>query len=57
MILAACSYYFDDTDAGPPGTQPASYPAACGSGWTCEHRWSSIMNMVQVGSDWWRRVT
>merc|ERR1711983_364237 len=44
------SYYFDNTDAGPPGSQPASFPNACGNGWTCEHRWSSIMNMVQFAN-------
>jgi len=44
------SYYFDNTDNGPPGSQPASFPNACGNGWTCEHRWSSIMNMVQFAN-------
>merc|ERR1711973_408729 len=44
------SYYFDNTDAGPPGAQPAPAPNACGNGWTCEHRWSSIMNMVQFAN-------
>merc|ERR550532_2640796 len=47
------SYYFQDTDQGPPGGAPASYPDICGNGWTCEHRWSSIMNMAQFKqSDW-----
>ena len=23
---------------GPPGGAPASFPNACGNGWTCEHR-------------------
>ena len=32
------SYYFDNTDQGPPGAQPAPFPNACGNGWTCEHR-------------------
>merc|ERR1711862_388961 len=44
------SYYFDNTDQGPPGAQPAPFPNACGNGWTCEHRWSSIMNMVQFAN-------
>jgi len=44
------SYYFDNTDQGPPGSQPAPFPNACGNGWTCEHRWSSIMNMVQFAN-------
>lgn len=44
------SYYFGNTDQGPPGGAPASYPNICGNGWTCEHRWSSIMNMVQFAN-------
>merc|ERR1711971_461413 len=44
------SYYFQDTDQGPPGGAPASFPNACGNGWTCEHRWSSIMNMAQFAN-------
>merc|ERR1712137_410245 len=44
------SYYFQDTDQGPPGGAPASYPNICGNGWTCEHRWSSIMNMAQFAN-------
>jgi len=40
------SYFFDNTDQGPPG-----YPVNCFNGqWTCEHRWSSIMNMVQFAN-------
>merc|ERR1711975_195016 len=35
---------------GPPGGAPASFPNACGNGWTCEHRWSSIMNMAQFAN-------
>ena len=38
------SYYFSDTDAGPPGSSPST---DCGGGWACEHRWASIGNMVQ----------
>ena len=37
------SYYFDDTDQGPPGNDPG-----CGNGWVCEHRWSTTVNMVKV---------
>merc|ERR1712215_634564 len=33
------SYYFDNTDQGPPG-----------NGWTYEHRWSSIANMVKFAN-------
>jgi alpha-amylase len=40
------SYYFSDKDQGPPGGAPN-----CGDGqWVCEHRWSSIMNMVQFAN-------
>ena len=47
------SYYFNDTEAGPP--HKADYSAkdvkinsdgTCGNGWVCEHRWRSIGNMV-----------
>ena len=31
------SYYFDDSDQGPPNTSPG-----CGDKWVCEHRWKSI---------------
>ena len=36
------SYYFDNTDQGPPGSQPSPFPNACGNGWTCEHRFVSL---------------
>ena len=42
------SYYFDNSDQGPPGSQPNPYPGDCGNGWVCEHRWSTTANMVQV---------
>ena len=43
------SYDFYDSDQGPPGSQPNSISqGACGNGWICEHRWSSILNMAQV---------
>ncbi|XP_052722542.1 alpha-amylase-like [Crassostrea angulata] len=47
------SYYFENTDAGPPHN--ADYSAkdvtinadgSCGNGWVCEHRWNPIANMV-----------
>ncbi|XP_023334511.1 alpha-amylase [Eurytemora carolleeae] len=44
------SYYFDNSDQGPPGAQPGPPGQACGNGWTCEHRWSSIMNMVKFAN-------
>ena len=31
------SYYFDDSDQGPPDSSPG-----CGDQWVCEHRWKSI---------------
>merc|ERR1712198_414060 len=42
--------YVDNTDQGPPGAGPNSFPNECGNGWTCEHRWSSIMNMVKFAN-------
>lgn len=39
------SYYFDDSDDGPPSADAGD---RCFHEWVCEHRWSSIMNMVQV---------
>eukprot|EP00406_Dinophysis_acuminata_P022936 CAMPEP_0179349534 /NCGR_PEP_ID=MMETSP0797-20121207/74285_1 /TAXON_ID=47934 /ORGANISM="Dinophysis acuminata, Strain DAEP01" /LENGTH=117 /DNA_ID=CAMNT_0021064409 /DNA_START=6 /DNA_END=356 /DNA_ORIENTATION=+ len=43
------SYFFDNTDAGPPG-RPVhdSGRVNCGSGreWVCEHRWPALANMV-----------
>merc|ERR1711963_430937 len=59
------SYYFDDTDQGPPSTHPGK--VGCGyPTWACEHRWATIGPMVQftnavagtgvtnwnAGSDW-----
>jgi len=41
------SYRYDYPDQGPPSTQPRSAPAACGDKWVCEHRWSTIGQMVQ----------
>ena len=32
------SYYFDNSDQGPPGAQPGPPGQACGNGWPCEHR-------------------
>lgn len=46
------SYAFTDIDQGPPVNQPESVNSSlsCGNGWVCEHRWSSIMNMVQFAN-------
>ena len=44
------SYYFDNHDTGPPGSQPNGGQGDCGNGWVCEHRWNSIGNMVQAGA-------
>ena len=41
------SYYFSDTDQGPPGSSPSQ---DCGGAWACEHRWASIGNMVQFSN-------
>ncbi len=41
------SYYFSDRDQGPPST---NMPDDCGGGWVCEHRWPSILNMVQFAN-------
>merc|ERR1712121_200878 len=41
------SYYFDNSDQGPPGAGGGQ----CGNGgWACEHRWSTIMNMVKFAN-------
>ncbi len=37
------SYDFVNPDQGPP-----SEAEPCGKGWVCEHRWSPIINMVEV---------
>ena len=41
------SYYFSDTDAGPPGVG-VNGGSNCmdGRNWVCEHRWAPIANMV-----------
>ncbi|CAM9096789.1 unnamed protein product [Ectocarpus fasciculatus] len=41
------SYYFSDTDAGPPGVG-VNGGSNCmdGNNWVCEHRWAPIANMV-----------
>ena len=43
------SYYFDNSDQGPPGSQP-NPSGSCDNGWVCEHRWSPIANMVQFAN-------
>lgn len=49
------SYYFDNTDAGPPGSggntdsPTINGDGSCGGGWVCEHRWNAISKMVCAG--------
>ena len=58
------SYYFDDSDQGPPGSQrsiSSDYSTSCGNGWVCEHRWKTIAPMYafraavwgQNMNNWW----
>ena len=59
------SYFFTDTDAGPPPTQPStadSDSGECTNGWVCEHRWPGIRNLGMLGGamnkapgyeNWW----
>ena len=44
------SYYFTDTDAGPPSKAADASSCMDGSSWVCEHRWSGIANLVN-----WRK--
>jgi len=45
------SYFFDNSDQGPPGSPPNSInQGSCDNGWVCEHRWSPIMNMVKFAN-------
>ena len=46
-MLPVCGIFVLDVQ-GPPSSAPASYPNVCGNGWTCEHRWTSILNMAKV---------
>ncbi|XP_050739705.1 alpha-amylase-like [Eriocheir sinensis] len=49
------SYYFDNSDQGPPGSSNGgstdsvtiNADGSCGGGWVCEHRWNPITKMVQ----------
>lgn len=47
QVRVMSSYYFTNTDAGPPSVG-VSNGANCGDGknWVCEHRWPQIANMV-----------
>jgi alpha-amylase len=47
QVRVMSSYYFTDTDAGPPSVG-VSDGQNCqdGKNWVCEHRWSAIGNMV-----------
>lgn len=46
-VKVMSSYYFTDTDQGPPSVGPAG-GANCmdNKNWVCEHRWGPIANMV-----------
>jgi alpha-amylase len=58
------SYYFSNTDQGPPGTQrsiASDLATGCGNGWVCEHRWKTIGAIFGFGAavqgtdhaNWW----
>ena len=61
------SYYFDDSEAGPPSNGDDTSDVvinpdgSCGNGWVCEHRWRPITNMVEFRNqakgqpmmNWW----
>ena len=56
------SYYFSDTEAGPPSySDGTTKPVSCGDEWACEHRWRQIYNMVKFHNavmgtqvtNWW----
>jgi alpha-amylase len=46
-VRVMSSYYFTNTDAGPPsvGVQGGAY-CQDGKNWVCEHRWAQVANMV-----------
>jgi len=45
MVMS--SYYFDDSDQGPPDSAPTDENGSCNEAWVCEHRRGSIANMVK----------
>jgi alpha-amylase len=46
-VRVMSSYYFTNTDAGPPSVGPSNGKYCMdGSHWVCEHRWTAISNMV-----------
>lgn len=59
------SYFFADSDAGPPGSQPSTSDGEsgeCTNGWVCEHRWPGIKNLGMLSGamnkepgydNWW----
>jgi alpha-amylase len=62
------SYYFDNTDEGPPHNDdysttevPINEDGSCGGGWVCEHRWQAIAGMAgfakaangEAMANWW----
>ena len=44
MVMS--SYYFEDSDQGPPATRPVER-GACTAGWVCEHRRPAMTGMLQ----------
>ena len=54
------SYYFNDPDEGPPGSQPNAYPQECGNGWVCfliycnasKKLWLGQLKMIEKFSDY-----
>merc|ERR1711981_593651 len=58
------SYYFTNSDEGPPANQPtvtSDNSTSCDNGWVCEHRWSAMQPMYKFRAtvkgtglnDWW----
>jgi len=44
MVMS--SYYFEDSDQGPPAARPVAR-GACTAGWVCEHRRPAMTGMLQ----------
>jgi len=46
------SFYFnhENNTMRSPETPPQPYPGPCGNGWTCEHRWNTIVKMVEFSN-------
>lgn len=45
MVMS--SYYFDDSDQGPPASSPSDATDGCDEAWVCEHRRTAIASMVE----------